>query len=106
MDCKYFQTKDELSLKICCLTYNLHGISLTKSQINELLTPHKRKKFDIYVISTQESERNIFWNLLYWDKSKFEMNLAQFFGQEYVRLHPETLGGVYLIIFLKSIHKN
>jgi phosphatidylinositol-bisphosphatase len=45
-------------------------------------------------------------NLIFWDKTKFEMDLAHFFGKDYVRLHTETLGGIHLIIFIKSIHKN
>ena len=45
-------------------------------------------------------------NLLFWDKSKFEEDLARFFGKDYVRLKTETLGGIHLIIFIKKIHKN
>ena len=45
-------------------------------------------------------------NLLFWDKTKFEQDLAHFFGKDYVRLHTETLGGIHLIIFIKNIHKN
>ena len=45
-------------------------------------------------------------NLFFWDKSKYEMDLAHFFGKDYAWLHPETLGGIHLIIFIKSIHKN
>ena len=102
----YLTADDELSLTMCCITYNLHGESLNFAQINHLLTVHRNNDCDIYAISTQESQRSILMNLFFWDKSKFEEDLAQFFGKDYVRLKTETLGGVHLIIFIKIIHKN
>ena len=102
----YFSIHDNFSLKICCISYNLHGIALDSNQINEVLIKHKNNNCDIYAIATQESQRSILMNLFFWDKTKFELDLAHFFGKEYVRLHPETLGGVHLIIFIKNIHKN
>ena len=102
----YISANDEFSLTMCCMTYNLHGESLNLGQISHLLTLHKNKSCDIYVISTQESQRSILMNLFFWDKSKFEEDLAQFFGKDYVRLKTETLGGIHLIIFIKKIHKN
>ena len=83
----YLSINDDFNLTMFCITYNLHGDSLN-------------------VISTQESQRSILMNLFFWDKSKFEEDLAQFFGKDYVRLKTETLGGVHLIIFIKKIHKN
>jgi len=103
---KYLSIIDNLSLKIFCITYNLHGIGLDTNQINEVLTIHKNNDCDIYAIATQESQRSILMNLFFWDKTKFEQDLAHFFGKDYVRLHTETLGGIHLIIFIKSIHKN
>ena len=103
---KYLTKNDKFGLNMCCITYNLHGESLTFNQICQLLTVHKNKNCDIYAISTQESQRSIFMNLLFWDKSKFEEDLARFFGKDYVRLKTETLGGIHLIIFIKKIHKN
>ena len=103
---KYISFQDNLSLKICCITYNLHGISLDKNQINELLTKHRNNSCDIYAIATQESQRSILMNLFFWDKLKFELDLANFFGKDYVRLLTETLGGIHLIIFIRNIHKN
>jgi len=102
----YLSVHDELFLKICCLTYNLHGEALDFIQISRLLTIHKNNSCDIYSIATQESQRSILMNLFFWDKTKFEEDLARFFGKDYVRLHTETLGGVHLIIFIKKIHKN
>ena len=102
----YLSANDEFSLTMCCITYNLHGESLNFSQICHLLTVHENNNCDIYAISTQESQRSILMNLFFWDKSKFEEDLAQFFGRDYVRLKSETLGGVHLIIFIKKIHKN
>ena len=108
MECKYkyLSVNDNLSLKICCITYNLHGIYLDTNQISDLLTIHKNNDCDIYAIGTQESQRSILMNLVFWDKSQFELDLAQFFGKDYVRLNTETLGGIHLIIFIKNIHKN
>ena len=103
---KYLSIQDNFSLKMCCITYNLHGMSLEMNQINELLSIHKNNWCDIYAIATQESQRSILMNLFFWDKTKFELDLAHFFGKEYVRLHTETLGGIHLIIFIKNIHKN
>ena len=103
---KYLSKNDKFGLSMCCMTYNLHGESLSFIQICQLLTVHKNKNCDIYAISTQESQRSIFMNLLFWDKSKFEEDLARFFGKDYVRLKTETLGGIHLIIFIKKIHKN
>ena len=103
---KYLSVHDNLSLKIFCITYNLHGIGLDMNQISEVLTIHKNNDCDIYAIATQESQRSILMNLFFWDKTKFEQDLAHFFGKDYVRLHTETLGGIHLIIFIKNIHKN
>ena len=103
---KYFPNQNNVSLKICCITYNLHGIGLEKDQIDKLLLTHKNNSYDIYAISTQESQRSILMNLFFWDKSEFELDLARFFGKDYVRLNTETLGGLHLIIFIKKIHKN
>ena len=103
---KYLSINESHSLKICCITYNLHGIGLDTNQINEILTIHKNNSCDIYAIATQESQRSILMNLFFWDKTKFELDLAKFFGKDYVRLHTETLGGIHLIIFIKNIHKN
>ena len=103
---KNLSLHDNLSLKICCITYNLHGIGLDMNQINDLLTIHKNNSCDIYAIATQESQRSLLMNLFFWDKSKFEFDLAHFFGKDYVWLHTETLGGIHLIIFIKNLHKN
>ena len=103
---KYLSVHDNLSLKIFCITYNLHGIGLDMNQISEVLTIHKNNDCDIYAIATQESQRSILMNLFFWDKTKFEQDLAHFFGKDYVRLHTETLGGIHLIIFIKNIYKN
>ena len=92
-------------LKIFCLTYNLHGIALDKNQITTLLTKHKNKNFDIYAISTQECQRSIAMNLLYYDKTPFESDLASFFEKDYEHLNTITLGGIHLIIFIKTKYK-
>ena len=93
-------------IKLCCLTYNLKQKTLSAEQINNILSQHKQKSFDLYIIATQECERKTLLNLFYDDKSSFEIKLQNFFGDEYYNLKPITLGGIHLIIFVKAIYKS
>lgn len=93
------------SLKIFCFTYNLSGQSLGEKDIKYIFLSHKSQDFDIYVISTQESQRPIFWNIFYYDKSIFEEELDKYFGTQYIRKDTITLGGIHLIIYIKKIHE-
>ncbi len=93
-------------IKLCCLTYNLKQKSLSEEQINSILSPHKKKNFDIYIIATQECERKTLLNIFYNDKSSFEIKLQKFFGDEFYNLKPITLGGIHLIIFAKTRYKS
>ena len=45
-------------LKICCITWNMHGLNPTPNEIKSLLDPHKN--FDIYAIGSEECLRSIF----------------------------------------------
>ena len=95
------------TLKICCLTYNLKEDTLSEQQLSELLSPHKDPSFDIYILSFQECERKTFINLFYSDKSALELKIVSFFPKtNYYNLTSITLGGIYLLIFIKNKHKN
>ena len=58
---KYLSIQNNIYLKICCITYNLHGIGLEKGQINEVLS--KIQPFAVDVSSGVETDR-------YKDKNK------------------------------------
>ena len=93
---------NERELKLCCFTYNLKEKSLSDDEINTILSPHKQKYFDLYIIATQECERSTLLNIFYSDKSSFEIKLQNFFGEQFYNLKSITLGGIHLIIFVKK----
>ena len=95
-----------LSYSICCLTYNMHGQTPTLEQINQLLSIHKEKKFDIYVIGSQECLRSIFKSLFYSNKSIWEEQLKNYFGNEYENIQSVTLAAIHIIILVKKSIKN
>ena len=95
-----------LKYSICCLTYNMHGQTPSNEQVKDLLNIHKDKKCDIYAIGTQECLRSIFKSLFYSNKSIWEEQLKNFFGNEYEHLQSITLAAVHLIIFVKKSIKN
>ena len=92
--------KEEKILKICCLTWNMHGLEPTNSQISELLDPHKG--CDIYALGSEECLRSIFKSIFYSDKSLWENKLKNYFGNEYELISSETLCAINLIIFIKK----
>ena len=87
-------------LKICCITWNMHGLIPTQDQIKSLLDPHKN--FDIYAIGSEECLRSIFKSLFYSDKSIWETSLKTYFGKEYDLIASETLCAIHLVIFIRS----
>ena len=56
----------KINLKIFCVTWNLHGLSPTDKEVNELFNNYK--DYDLYVIGTQECLRPIFQSLFIQDK--------------------------------------
>ena len=95
-------------LKICCITWNMHGLNPTPNEIKSLLDPHKN--FDIYAIGSEECLRSIFKSLFYSDKTSWETNLKNYFGKEYDIIQSETLCAIHLVIFvrislLKNLHR-
>ena len=96
-------------LRICCITWNMHGLNPTQREIESLLDPHE--KFDIYAIGSEECLRSIFKSLFYSDKTIWEDNLKTYFNrkykEKYVLISSQTLCAIHLVIFVKeSLRKN
>ena len=91
-------------LKICCVTWNMHGLNPTQKEIESLLDPHP--KFDIYAIGSEECLRSIFKSLFYSDKTIWEDNLKTYFNRKYKEkyelISSETLCAIHLVIFIKE----
>ena len=92
--------KKNRKLKICCLTWNMHGLLPSQEQVNQLLNPHKN--YDIYAIGSEECLRSIFKSLFYSDKSEWENCLQNYFGKDYAIIASETLCAIHLVIFLRT----
>ena len=97
-----FQEKKKIEgkLKICCLTWNMHGLIPTEEEVEKLLNPHLN--YDIYAIGSEECLRSIFKSLFYSDKSEWELKLQKYFGNNYVLMASETLCAIHLVIFIRS----
>ena len=92
-------------LKLCCITWNMHGLNPSPEEIKSLLEPHKN--FDIYAIGSEESCRSIFKSLFNSDKSTWETSLRNYFGNNYALVASETLCAIHLVIFIRnSLIKN
>ena len=89
-------------LKLCCITWNMHGLNPSQNEINALLNPHKKKDYDIFAIGSEECLRSIFKSLFYSDKTIWEDNLKNYFGNDYQLIASETLCAIHLVIFIKS----
>ena len=89
-------------LKLCCITWNMHGLNPSQNEINALLNPHKKNDYDIFAIGSEECLRSIFKSLFYSDKTIWEDNLKNYFGNEYQLIASETLCAIHLVIFIKS----
>ena len=89
------------TLKIFCITYNLHGLSPTEKEVSDLFDNYKN--YDLYVIGTQECLRTILKSLFITDKKIWENLLENYFKQyNIVQLKAVTLGPLHLIIFIKN----
>jgi len=87
-------------LKICCLTWNMHGLLPTDDQVQQLLNPHKN--YDIYAIGSEECLRSIFKSLFLCDKTEWEVRLAKYFGEKYRLIATSTLCAIHLAIFVRT----
>ena len=87
-------------IKICCLTWNMHGLVPTEEQVQKLLNRHSN--CDIYAIGSEECLRSIFKSLFYADKSEWETKLQNYFSGDYVLIASEALCAIHLVIFVRS----
>ena len=97
-----FPNKNKMvgKIKICCLTWNMHGLVPTEEQVQKLLNRHLN--YDIYAIGSEECLRSIFKSLFYSDKSEWERKLQSYFGEDYVLIASEALCAIHLVIFVRS----
>jgi hypothetical protein len=95
---------NDKKLKICCITYNMHGENPTQQEVAQFLNPHKN--YDIYAIGSEECLRSIFKSLFWSDKSSWENKLSNYFGNEYIKLNSVTLAAIHLIIYVKYSLRN
>ena len=97
-----FPNKNKIvgKIKICCLTWNMHGLVPTEEQVQKLLNRHLN--YDIYAIGSEECLRSIFKSLFYSDKSEWERKLQSYFGEDYVLIASEALCAIHLVIFVRS----
>ena len=97
-----FPNKNKIvgKIKICCLTWNMHGLVPTEEQVQKLLNRHLN--YDIYAIGSEECLRSIFKSLFYSNKSEWERKLQSYFGEDYVLIASEALCAIHLVIFVRS----
>ena len=97
-----FPNKNKMvgKIKICCLTWNMHGLVPTEEQVQKLLNHHLN--YDIYAIGSEECLRSIFKSLFYSNKSEWERKLQSYFGEDYVLIASEALCAIHLVIFVRS----
>ena len=94
------EIKMKRRIKICCLTWNMHGLVPTEEQVQKLLNRHSN--CDIYAIGSEECLRSIFKSLFYEDKSEWEAKLQNYFREDYVLIASEALCAIHLVIFVRS----
>ena len=94
------EINNERKIKICCLTWNMHGLVPTDEQVQKLLNRHLN--YDIYAIGSEECLRSIFKSLFYRDKSEWERKLQNYFGADYALIASETLCAIHLVIFIRT----
>jgi len=98
-------TQKELS--ICSITYNLHGLTPTIREIENLFPNNITENYDMIVLGTQESLRSILVSIFYWDKSELEDLLNKHLSKfNYEKINSITLGPIHLIIYIKSKYLN
>ena len=94
------ETNNKRKIKICCLTWNMHGLVPTDEQVQKLLNRHQN--YDIYAIGSEECLRSIFKSFFYSDKSEWERKLQNYFGVDYVLMASVTLCAIHLVIFIRT----
>ena len=89
------------NLLIYTLTYNIYGQMPSKEDIPHLFPNlNELKKFDIYIISTQECLQTA--SIFTYSKAKWETTLQEFLGENYLNVINQNLGAIHLSIFIKQ----
>ena len=100
-------TNEIKQLSICTITYNLHGLTPSITEIENLLPKNITDDYDMIVFGTQESLRSILTSIFYWDKSILENLLNNHLSKfNFTKIHSQTLGPIHLIIYIKKKYIN
>lgn len=100
-------------ISIYSVTWNMGGKTPNPQDL-KLLLP-QTKKYDMYIIGTEECLRSIFLSILFPSKSEWEKAvMSQFDSSEYSVLTSVTLAALHLIVivkkklkvYIKNIHSN
>ena len=100
-------------ISIYSVTWNMGGKTPNPQDL-KLLLP-QTKKYDMYIIGTEECLRSIFLSILFPSKSEWEKTvMSQFDSSEYSVLTSVTLAALHLIVivkkklkvYIKNIHSN
>lgn len=103
--------ENEETISIYSVTWNMGGKPPNPQDL-KLLLPQS-KKYDMYIIGTEECLRSIFLSILFPSKSEWEKTvMSQFDTSEYSVLTSSTLAAIHLIVvvktklkaFIKNIH--
>ena len=88
-------------LSICSITWNLHGETPQPSTVNLLLK--QDKKYDMYVIGTQECLRSILVSFFISSKKEWEDLLLDNLGRDdYVMVSAETMNAIHIVVIIKK----
>ena len=109
----YINQQINESLLIYVFTWNLHGkipgieelkkiLSLTTKENNIQNSYQKSRKFDLFVINTQECLRSIGASFFNSSKEDWINVLSEFFGEEYVNLVNSTLNSFHIAVFVNK----
>ena len=100
-------TNEFKELQICTITYNLHGLTPSNTEIENLLPKNITDNYDMIVFGTQESLRSILTSIFFWDKSILENLLNNHLSKfNYTKIHSQTLGPIHLIIYIRKKYIN
>lgn len=88
------------NLKMCFITWNMHGKTPDLQSVKQLFKGYK--DFDIYIIGTEECLRSIALSIVYWSKSSWEQDLTEAVGPEYQIVTSSTLSAIHIIAFAKK----
>lgn len=84
-------------LLIYVLTWNISGKSPTKEEMDKIIP--KNKKYDLFIINTQECLQSIGASFMSSSKEKWVEMLKEHFGNDYVNIANESLSAFHISIF-------